>query len=112
MLLDTTLATIARWKGLDNGPKKEMKKRKFGVLSSSANPEKMSMTVTSIVALIVTGLTLYFSMRGIEPPADLNMQVENIVRMSTSAVAGVGIVISAVTGVVGLVRKLAAQLGK
>jgi len=87
-------------------------KPKFGKLSSSANPEKLSMTVTSATAVIVAGLTLFFSMKGLAVPADLAGQIENIVRMVMSAVSGVGIVIGAITGVIGAVRKLASTFSK
>lgn len=53
--------------------------RKFGALSSSANPEQLSQTVNGLMILVVSGLSLYASSKGLAvAPADIQEQVSSV----------------------------------
>ena len=78
--------------------------RRFGALSSSVDPQNLSLTVESAVKLLLGLVALYATSKGLDV-ASATTQVQAIIDVGTQAVAAAFTLYSAIMVGYGLVRK-------
>ena len=78
--------------------------RRFGALSSSVDPQNLSLTVESAVKFILGLVPLYATSQGLDV-ASATTQVQAIINVGTQAVAAAFSLYSAIMVGYGLVRK-------
>lgn len=87
-----------------------MEKRKYGALSSSANPEELSLTVTSIVRMLGLVVTAFASFKGVDIVIT-DAQAQAISATVITIVTALFTIKEGSSLIYGIFRKIAAQFG-